>query len=156
MTFAGSNHGEHHRHHKPEYDQSHRSPLQWKNFRAAFFYHDLRRAPTWAPTIYSTSRIAEHLEDVRFSYRAGAEGAAVRGRVKETTTERCLLCGRTFEYGHDAWQNGRWGKAWQQIIGSACDQRDGLVPNETIITTLKSRGIEPRFNSDGYIVVPPN
>lgn len=74
---------------------------------------------------------------------------------KETGTCTCFICGRKFEWGHgNAYKTGRKVAAWGEMVCAACDQRDGIFPDQRLIARLKAKEIVPSYNSQDFIIIP--
>lgn len=74
--------------------------------------------------------------------------------MKETIIYRCFVCGSAFEWGHDSYHTGRMAPIWREMVCASCDQPDGTFPSDQLKAKLASKGIEPVYNSEEFIVVP--
>ena len=70
--------------------------------------------------------------------------------------EACFLCRQAFEFGSRAPYEGRRIPAWEMMVCTSCYESNWVVPEAFphLIPYLKSRGVEVRLNTIGWIDWP--
>lgn len=71
--------------------------------------------------------------------------------------ETCFVCGQQFQRGPHIY-NGRMIRGWGELVCDPCIKinHDGIVSESRphIIPALRSKGVEPKLNANGFIVIP--
>jgi hypothetical protein len=85
--------------------------------------------------------------------------ASARGRIAMPDPkhfEACFLCRQAFEFGSRAPYEGRRIPAWEMMVCTSCYESNWVVPEAFphLIPYLKSRGVEVRLNTIGWIDWP--
>lgn len=78
--------------------------------------------------------------------------------LDEAFMQTCFLCRRRFQHGMHVY-DGRPIHAWGGVMvcTTCCDANwDGVVPSSYphLIQHLRSIGVEPNLNEEGFIVMP--
>lgn len=75
---------------------------------------------------------------------------------KDPIMETCFVCRRAFQYGPGRY-DGRLITAWDELVCDRCMENNhgGIVPETYthIMPALRAKGIEPRLNANGFIVI---
>jgi hypothetical protein len=72
---------------------------------------------------------------------------------------QCFVCDQTFGFGdRPGMYDGKPVQGWDRVM--ICNQCrdsnwDGLVPTPDRLKKLAEKGIKPKYNQKGWIIIPP-